>query len=123
VTVEWASSLLPAKDPDYYYAAAELIANAVPEPHYFVFSDDPEWCERELILPGTTRIVSGASRAEEDLALIGRCRHAAISNSTFGWWGAWLGERPDSVVVAAERWFGEPFIPEQDKLPQRWLRV
>jgi hypothetical protein len=123
VSVEWASKLLPSKDAGYYYRAAEMLANAVAAPRYFVFSDDPEWCERELLLPGPSRIVSGKTSAEEDLALIGRCQHAAIGNSTFGWWGAWLGERPDSVVAAAERWFGEPAIPEQDKLPQRWLRA
>ena len=123
VTVEWASKLLPPKGPSYYYKAAEMIADAVVSPRYFVFSDDPEWCERELVLPGPSRIVSGTLRAEEDLALIGRCRHAAIANSTFGWWGAWLGEQPDSVIVAAKRWFGEPAIPEQDKLPTRWLRA
>jgi hypothetical protein len=123
VTVDWASKLLPAKDASYYYAAAEMVANAVDRPRFFVFSDDPEWCERELELPGPSQVVSGAFRAEEDLALIGRCHHAAISNSTFGWWGAWLGEQPSSVIVAANRWFGEPPIPEQDKLPERWLRV
>jgi hypothetical protein len=124
VHVDWASKLLPPKDVGYHYAAAELIANAVPRPRYFVFSDDPEWCERELVLPGPSQVVSGSSSDEEDLALIGRCHHAAISNSTFGWWGAWLGERPDSVIVAAQRWFGsESPIPEQDKLPDRWLRV
>ncbi|MBJ7355252.1 MAG: alpha-1,2-fucosyltransferase [Thermoleophilaceae bacterium] len=123
VAVEWAAKLLPPKDVDYYYAAAEMIANAVPRPHYFVFTDDPRWCEQELVLPGPARIVSGDSSDVEDLALIGRCHHAAISNSTFGWWGAWLGERPDSIIVAPKRWFGEPAIPEQDKLPQRWLRV
>jgi hypothetical protein len=123
VSVEWASKLLPAKDASYYYRAAELIANTVAAPHYFVFSDDPEWCKRELLLPGPSQIVSGTTSAEEDLALMGRCHHAAIGNSTFGWWGAWLGEQPDSVIVAANKWFGEPAIPEQDKLPRRWLRA
>lgn len=123
VSVEWASKLLPAKDADYYYRAAEMVADAVVAPRYFVFSDDPEWCERTLVLPGPSRIVSGTLSAEEDLALMARCHHAAIANSTFGWWGAWLGEQPDSIIVAADRWFGEPAIPEQDKLPRRWLRA
>jgi hypothetical protein len=46
-----------------------------------------------------------------------------IANSTFGWWGAWLGESSGSVIVGPDKWFGIPRLAEVDLLPARWLRA
>jgi hypothetical protein len=123
VTNPTITELLPPKDAAYYYGAAEQLADAVVAPKFYVFSDDPEWCRDELILPGTSQIVSGDNTESEDLALIARCSHAVIANSTFGWWGAWLGESPGSVIVGPDKWFGIPRLAEVDLLPARWLRA
>jgi hypothetical protein len=115
--------LFGSKSMEYFYAAAEKLAEIVAAPKFFVFSDDPEWCARELILPGPQQVLSGETTAEEDLALIGTCRHAVISNSSFSWWGAWLGEQPDSVIVAPADYFNSSRIAQSHVVPDRWLRA
>lgn len=50
------------------------------------------------------------------------CRHAIIANSTFSWWGAWLIENPDKVVVAPEHWFADG-RDSSSLCPAAWLRV
>lgn len=107
----------------YYYAASEAIANRVSEPTFFVFSDDPDWCEEHLQIAGPAQFVSGATTDVEDLALMARCHDFVIANSSFSWWGAWLGERPGSVVVAPRHWFGAANLDESDVVPARWLRL
>ena len=51
------------------------------------------------------------------------CDHAIIPNSTFGWWGAWLGdEKPDRIVIAPEKWFAVG-LNYSDVIPDRWLKL
>ena len=43
-----------------------------------------------------------------DLWLMSNCRHAILANSSFSWWGAWLGRKNDKkrVVIGPdnEKW-------------------
>ncbi|MBJ7355515.1 MAG: alpha-1,2-fucosyltransferase [Thermoleophilaceae bacterium] len=112
-----------ALEADYYGRAANLVLERRPRATFFIFSDDPEWCRAELRLPGPAQIVSGTNRPFEDLALIAACNDAIVSNSTFAWWGAWLGERPDSLIVAPKVPFNEPLLNQRSTYPDRWLRV
>ena len=41
----------------YYEQAAGLITKQIPKPHFFVFSDDPEWAKAKLRLPAPTTFV------------------------------------------------------------------
>lgn len=108
---------------EYYSTAAELIRQKVGDCRYFVFSDEPEWCRENLFLPGPIEILSGATTASEDIHLIASCDHAIIANSSFSWWGAWLGESDSSVIVAPINWTDELVHDSSDKVPSRWNRV
>ncbi len=110
-------------DGDYYRRAADLLIERRPDAKFFVFSDDPEWCRAELDLPGPSQIVSGANQPFEDLALISACNDAIIANSTFSWWGAWLGEKPDSLIVAPVAPYREQRLNERNSYPARWLLI
>ncbi len=112
-------------DVAYYERGTARIGAQLEGIHLFVFSDDPEWCKRELSLPFPTTVVDrplAPDRAWEDMLLISRCDHHVTSNSTFSWWGAWLSPSPAKVVVAPERWTLHPHRVG-DPIPDRWIRV
>ncbi|MCP4329549.1 MAG: alpha-1,2-fucosyltransferase [Alphaproteobacteria bacterium] len=110
---------------DYFDRARKLLDRSLPEKHYLVFSDDPSAARRMLEGWSDCTFVEGNS-ATEDMFLISRCRHIVIANSTFSWWAAWLGARPDSLVIAPRLWLGTlgrgPH-PLPDPFPKDWIVI
>jgi hypothetical protein len=117
---------------DYYRDATALIAAKVLEPVFFIFSDDPEWCEANFKLPYPTTIVRNLDRTVEhhlgredaELYLMRLCGHAIIANSSYSWWGAWLGaDIKGGIVIAPKTWVGRASkYDPRDIVPGRWIR-
>lgn len=106
----------------YYERALAYVRERVPHAEFFVFSDDPTWCRENLSLPDATYVDHNTgSRAMYDLLLMAACKHNIIANSTFSWWGAWLDDRDEKVVVAPTRWFNQP--DREMILPAAWKRL
>lgn len=110
---------------EYYGRALSEILGRVGRPHFFVFSDDPEWARTHLVIRRPVFFVdhNGPAQPHEDLRLLGSCRHHIIANSTFSWWGAWLGAHPDQVVIAPDRWFASGRHDTRDLYPPDWVRI
>lgn len=110
---------------DWYRAAMAKLHGGLEDPHYFIFSDDPEWARLNLVPPGQTTFVDplGDGRDWEDMRLMSLCRHHIIANSSFSWWGAWLNSSPDKKVVAPARWFRNAPHDTKDLIPASWHRL
>lgn len=110
---------------DYYLVAAARIAQHVENPHFFVFSDDPAWVQANLKLLHMTTLVqvNDADNGLLDMALMRACRHHIIANSSFSWWGAWLNDSPDKIVIGPARWFAQAGNDTRDLIPSAWIRL
>lgn len=111
-------------DLDYYAQCIERLSQQVHHPCFFIFSDDPEWAEKNLKIthPATFVAHNGPGKNYEDLRLMSQCRHHIIANSSFSWWGAWLGQHPNTSVYAPKRWFNSPSFNTKDLLPEVWIQ-
>ncbi|MEZ6131733.1 MAG: alpha-1,2-fucosyltransferase [Planctomycetaceae bacterium] len=110
----------------YYRNAAQEIAGRISDPlTFYVFSDDPEWTKQNLNLPFATRYVCHNDDAHnyEDLRLMSACDHHIVANSSFSWWGAWLGQNPNRLVIAPKVWFIDPSRSDASLVPASWLRI
>lgn len=110
--------------PEYFHQAIAKIESLVPNPRHFIFSDDAEWCRHNMVVPSGRVVAAEVEVSDVDeLLLMASCRHHIISNSTFSWWGAWLGRNPGKVVVAPARWHqsGNPHTGEL--IPAEWFAL
>lgn len=125
VTNPVASSIHGTCNLNYYTNAAHLIAERISNPRFYVFTDDPAWARSNLSLPGSTRVIDEnlGHRDFEDLWAMSRCRHFIIANSSFSWWGAWLSDSPQKIVIAPAKWFNIDNCPVGDRIPSDWIRL
>lgn len=91
-------------DRDYYTKAVALIEEKVPDPVFYIFSDDPVYVKEEFtfIAPERRNIVDWNKGAESfrDLQLMSCCKHNIIANSTFSFWGAYLNQYESRMIIA-----------------------
>ncbi len=106
---------------DYYENAIQWISTCITNPKFYVFSDDGEWVKDNLSLPNNVEYMINSERTDiDDFRLLSACKHHIIANSTFSWWGAWLSQNPDKIIVAPKQWLSIQDASEIDIIPSRW---
>lgn len=110
---------------DYYEKAIEFIQKRASNTHFFIFSDELDWVKENLRINAPTSYISANTGGESywDMQLMKECRHHIVANSSFSWWGAWLSENQDGMVIAPDKWFSDPSINTKDLIPSRWVRL
>lgn len=107
---------------DYYKNAVNLIKEKIGENFtLFIFSDDPKWVKENTNFECKTIVVdiNSGKHGWFDLELMKNCNHNIIANSSFSWWGAFLNENPDKIVIAPEYWQTN-FKSNSDIIPENW---
>ncbi len=113
---------------DYYKKAIEKIKSLLQNDkkyRFLIVSDDIKWCENnfehkeDIIFVHQEKSKIGYV---SDLWLLTQCQHAIISNSTFSWWGAWLGENENSIIISPKNWTRQ-VEHSPNIVPDRWIQM
>jgi hypothetical protein len=113
----------PICNSEYYYKAMHHIKSKVDNPFFFVFSDDIQWVKDNLEIHNAVFVSNGQIQETQELILMSQCSHNIIANSTFSWWGAYLNQNSDKIVVAPVQWTTKKTSTELDILPENWIRI
>lgn len=110
-------------DLGYYLRAIEFISTHTGNPHFFIFSDDTQWVIDNLKIdfPYTIVDINHGIDSAWDIWLMAQCKHNIIANSSFSWWGAWLNQNPDKIVIAPKLWKANG--ARVDNIPSAWTRI
>lgn len=108
----------------YYEKAINIASSKVNDPHFFVFSDDLEWVKENLRIDFPHNYISSnqGKYSYEDMYLMSLCKHNIISNSSFSWWGAWLNNNPEKIVIAPNPWM-DGDLNSKDVVPETWIKI
>lgn len=109
---------------EYYLSAIKYIEERIPDVKFFVFSNEPKWVKNWL--KDIIRMQIGEEMSNDeiralrekyilveandeytsylDMFLLSKCKHNILSNSSFSWWGGWLNENPEKIIVAPSVW-------------------
>lgn len=121
---------------DYYTQAIKAIQEKITDARFYVFSDDLNWVKQNVSIPNPTYVDHNKGvDSYRDMILMSHCRNNIIANSTFSWWGAWLNQNPEKIVIAPKVWFNMPYNNKRnavypsryyntkDLIPERWMRL
>jgi len=117
----------------YYQKAIEMMGE---DRKYIICSNDVDRYKK--VFKGDNFFFNDMKTKSEkaffDLCLISKCDDFIISNSTFSWWGAWLGSKsrhpsydiPEGGrVIAPAQWYGSGLshINTDDLYPSHWEKI
>ncbi len=117
-----------ALERDYYLRSINEIAEKIENPHFYLFTDNSDWCFDNIKIKYPLTICNSYDMKNgyaAGICLIKHCKHAIISNSTYAWWGAWLNENPNKIIIAPEIWFKNSFKLKRntiDVIPDSWIK-
>ena len=108
---------------EYYEKAIKFFEKKLDNPKFFIFTEDHEWVKSNLNFNSpikhiyfNEKIDSYSRGYAELLKLMSSCKHFIIANSTYSWWGSFLSENKNKIIVTPKPWFQDRSIIETDSI-------
>jgi hypothetical protein len=108
----------------YYDRAIQHMLEKKKKIQLFIFSDDINWVKNNWQFNAPSNFIEKIDTNDssiEELKLMTLCKNHIIANSTFSWWGAWLGKHQEQVVISPKKWLENNSTITENLIPKSWL--
>jgi len=124
---DFVDSILGVPATAYYETAVKILAQRIKDPRFFIFSDDVEWCRRNLGFIDDAKVVDhthAGRKFSNYFNLMRSCKHFIIPNSSFAWWAAYLSDSESRNVTVPKGWHKYLGVSgDKDIVPQGWDKI
>ena len=107
----------------YYKEAISIISKKISNFKLIVFSDDIEWCKQNI--KGDNIIYCENFINYEDMCIMSLCDHNIIANSCFSWWGAYLNQNLNKIIVCPNEYANDTKVNFMNGkyFPKEWTSI
>jgi len=106
----------------YFEEAIKFISKKISNPKFYVFSNDMDWVKMNLHITNVCYVTCNSGKDSwKDMSLMSLCKHNIIPNSTFSWWGAWLNNNSQKIVVCPSKFLNNDICSEI--YPDSWIKL
>lgn len=96
----------------YYREAMRRMREQYPGCQFFLFTNDKEWARDRFSGGEAGKEAAGdvivvdlpRDSDQEEFALMSRCKHHILANSSFSWWASYLNPNPAKTILAPSKW-------------------
>ena len=111
---------------NYIKKSADLIISKVKNPTFFLWSNDFSNIDKSKFNFNYEEInlhdhENALDKRIQSLFLLTHCNHFIVTTSTFNWWGAWLSEKNNKIILRpSDKSFNHFFVNNKDFWPLDW---
>ncbi|MEE2954304.1 MAG: alpha-1,2-fucosyltransferase [Bacteroidota bacterium] len=110
---------------EYYKKSIKYIRERVKDPVFFVFSDELEWCKKNLHYSSLFFVdCTDCNNSYHDMYLMSQCKHNIIANSTFSWWAAYLNPNEEKHIIRPNKFVNlDSLHPKNEIYIHNWINI
>ena len=111
---------------NYINKSVDYIKSKVSNPSFFLWSNDFSNIDKNKFNFNYKEIKfynndNTSDKRIQSLFLLKQCNHFIVTTSTFNWWGAWLSERNDKIILRpSDKFFNDFYFNNRDYWPIDW---
>lgn len=109
--------------------AITFFKNKIKNPVFYLWSNDIQNLVSKIkldnvIFVNNDNIKDEIEKIHCDLYLMSNCKHFAVIPSAFNWWGCWLSDYKDSIIVRpGNKYFSNLDVKNRDYWPSKWIEI
>ena len=114
---------------DYIHKAISYFKSKLNNPVFFLWSNNIKDLNnklniRDVVIIDNKLIKDDIERIHCDLFLMTNCKHFAVIPSAFNWWGCWLSNNKDGIILRPNNsHFSSLNIKNKDYWPLKWKEI